>query len=239
MPISAGGMQLLDQACRTLGIEPVFPHTPFAKLYDLLLEGSQRINLTALREESDIVLRHFVDSLTCLKTGLLEHSCRVLDLGTGAGFPGIPLAIARPGLQITLLDATQKKVEFVRQCLSSLDLKGSNAVWGRGELLGRQSEWRGYFDRVVSRAVGPVPMMLEIALPLLSVGGYLILQKGPEVDGEIERDQSIAVALGARWVEVLSIELPMGAGSRRLLVIQKIAETPDRYPRVGAALGRF
>jgi len=203
------------------------------------LETSQHTNLTALRSEKDILLRHFVDSLTCLQTGLLEQPGTLLDLGTGAGFPGIPLAIVRPQLQVTLLDATQKKVNFVQRCVLRLGLAGAQAVWGRAEQLGRQPAWRSSFDRVVTRAVGSFPMMLELALPLLKTGGYLILQKGPEVDNEVERNRAITLELGGEWVDTSVVELPHGAGSRRLMVIRKATETSDRYPRVGAALGRF
>ena len=239
MPISLMGNRLFEESCQMLGIDLILPNPQFSLFYDLLLEGSRRTNLTSLREESDIILRHFVDSLTCLQTGLLESTASLLDLGTGAGFPGIPLSIVRPQLQVTLLDATQKKIDFVQQCLKSLGLVHTQAFWGRAELLGRQPDWRNSFDRVVTRAVGSVPMMVELALPLLKVGGYLILQKGPEVDHEVENNQRIMAQLGAEWVDMLSVELPQGAGSRRIIVVHKVEQTASRYPRVGAALGRF
>lgn len=239
MPISPQGHRLLEESCKALGIDLVLPNPQFSLLYDLLLEGSQRTNLTSLRDESDVILRHFVDSLTCIQTGLLEDGGSLLDLGTGAGFPGIPLSIARPQLQVTLLDATRKKIDFVQQCLSALGLVHARALWGRAELLGQQPEWRGSFDRVVTRAVGAVPLMLELALPLLKVGGYLILQKGPEVDHRVKQNQQVAAQLGAEWAGTLAVELPQGVGSRRIIMVQKVAQTAPRYPRVGAALGRF
>jgi 16S rRNA (guanine527-N7)-methyltransferase len=239
MSISPMGNRLFEESCKLLDIDLVVPNPQFSLLYDLLVEGSRRTNLTSLRSESDIILRHFVDSLTCLKTGLLDSNASFLDLGTGAGFPGIPLAIARPQLQATLLDGTQKKIDFVQQCLTALGLLQARAIWGRAELLGRQPDWRDSFDRVVTRAVGSVPMMLELALPLLKVGGYLILQKGPEVDQEVERNQQITAQLGAQWADTLSVELPQGAGSRRIIIVRKVVPTAPRYPRAGAALGRF
>lgn len=226
------GLALLQQGAEELRVQL----TPgqlgqFERLYDLLVAGNRRLNLTALREERDIVLKHFVDSLSCLRGEHLEGELRVLDLGTGGGFPALPLAIVRPELRLTPLDSTRKKIDFVRQTAEELGLSHVTPLVGRAEHVGRLSEYREQFDRVVVRAVAALPVLAELALPLLRAGGELVAQKGALTGAELRAGQQAARELRAEVSEVDPFRLPLLGDERTLVVFQKNGRTPEKYPR--------
>ncbi|MFC6591943.1 16S rRNA (guanine(527)-N(7))-methyltransferase RsmG [Deinococcus lacus] len=202
----------------------------FGHLSALLLEASATTNLTALRNERDIVIKHFIDSLTCLRGGYLQGQLRVLDIGTGAGFPALPLAIAQPDLQITALDATRKKVDFVARAAGYLGLSQVTALAARAEDLGRAAEHREAYDRVVTRAVAALPVLAELALPFLAPGGLLLAQKADLSPEELDAGLRAAQEVGGEGVTVDRFHLPAG-DARSLVIIRKVAPTPERYPR--------
>ena len=151
--LSERGRALLLEGGKALGLD-LKPHLEaFSRLYALLQEASGKVNLTALRGEEEVVVKHFLDSLTLLRLPLWQGPLRVLDLGTGAGFPGLPLKIVRPELELVLVDATRKKVAFVERAIEVLGLKGARALWGRAEVLAREAGHREAYDRAVARAV--------------------------------------------------------------------------------------
>ncbi|WP_019587945.1 16S rRNA (guanine(527)-N(7))-methyltransferase RsmG [Deinococcus apachensis] len=203
----------------------------FARLLALLREASAQMNLTALHDERDIVLKHFVDSLTCLRGGWLEGELRVLDLGTGAGFPALPLALVRPDLQLIPVDATRKKVEFVGRTAQTLKLENVHPLVSRAETLGRGPGQREAYDRVVTRAVAALPILAELALPFLRVGGLLVAQKGPIAPEELEAGKLAAAEVGGEVRSVEPFTLPVAGDARTLIVVEKTGPTPDRYPR--------
>lgn len=203
----------------------------FGQLLELLQEGNRRLNLTALKSEPDIVLKHFVDSASCLRGGHLEGSHRVVDLGTGAGFPALPLALLRPGLSLTPVDSIRKKIEFVRATAQELGLPHVTPLVGRAETLAREPGHRGQYDRVVVRAVAALPVLVELALPLLRVGGLLVAQKGPIEPAELEAGQRAAREVGGQVVEVDPFALPVLGDARTLVIVEKTRSTPERYPR--------
>lgn len=223
--------RLLTEGAQATGVDTA-PHlVAFADLLRLLQEGNARHNLTALKTEEDIVLKHFVDSLTCLRGGHLQGSLRVLDLGTGGGFPTFPLAIVQPELQITPVDATRKKIEYVSATAETLNLPQITPQSGRAEELGRDPELRGRFDRVVVRAVAALPILAELALPFLRVGGLLVAQKGPITPEELNAGRRAAREVGGEVREVDPFSLPVTGDDRTLIVIEKVAATPEKYPR--------
>ncbi|PZA05889.1 16S rRNA (guanine(527)-N(7))-methyltransferase RsmG [Meiothermus sp. PNK-Is4] len=201
------------------------------QLYDLLLAANAKTNLTAITDERGFVLKHVVDSLTCGLTRKLEGRQRVIDVGSGAGFPGLPLKIAWPALEMTLLEATRKKVEYLNGAIRALGLRGVSALWGRAEEQAHRAELREVFDRAVVRAVGSAATVAELCLPFVRVGGYLLVQKGPEAEVELAVAQRAIHTLGGRLVELLELRLPEVGDRRKLLLIEKIAETPQPYPR--------
>ena len=222
---------LLLQGAGELGLDLGGQMPQFAQLLQLLQEGNARTNLTALKTESDIVLKHFVDSLTCLQGGHLNDEFSVVDLGTGAGFPTLPLAIVRPDLDFTPVDSTRKKIEFVRAAAQSLGLSNVRPLVGRAETLGQEPEHRGQYDRVVVRAVAALPILAELALPLLRVGGLLVAQKGPISLEELNAGRRAAGEVGGTVQEVEAFNLPMLGDARTLVVIEKVKATPGKYPR--------
>lgn len=203
----------------------------FGRLLDLLVAGADQVNLTSLRNERDIILKHFVDSLTCLRGGWLDGEWSVLDLGTGAGFPALPLAIVRPELRVTAMDATRKKVEFVGRTARDLGLANVEPLTGRAETLGRQPGRREGYDRVVTRAVAALPILAELALPFLPVGGLLVAQKGALGPEELEAGTRAAAEVGGEVRAVEPFALPVLGDARTLVVVEKVAPTPERYPR--------
>ncbi len=226
------GEALLRQGAEVLGLE-IGPHLPaFARLLELLQAGNARHNLTALRTESDIVLKHFVDSLCCLRGGHLEGPLQALDLGTGAGFPSLPLAILRPDLQLVPFDSTRKKIDFVAETAHALSLSNVRPLVGRAEKLGHDPEHRERYDRVVVRAVAALPVLAELALPLLRPGGLLVAQKGPLSEEELQAGRRASALLGGRVEAVEHFGLPVLGDPRSLVCVRKVGPTPKRYPRL-------
>lgn len=238
MKLTAAGRELLLRGAEALGEDLGSSLHLFERLYDHLTEANQKINLTSLREERDIVLKHFLDSLSCLSSGLLEGPLEVVDVGTGAGFPGLPLKIARPSLRLHFLEATRKKLRHVEESCALLGLGGTAFIWGRAEQLAHQPAYRERFDRAVIRAVGSMGQISELCLPLLRVGGYLIAQKGPEVARELEGADRGLRLLGGVLEEVKELELPQSGDRRRLVIVKKVAPTEPRYPRRPEVIAR-
>lgn len=231
MGLSPKGAALLLEGGRALGLD-LEAHLPaFSRLYDLLMEANRRMNLTALRTEEEVVRKHFLDSLTLLALPLWEGPLRVLDLGTGAGFPGLPLKIVRPELEVTLLDATKKKVAFVAEAVRVLDLKGALPLWGRAEALAHRPEHREAYGRVVARAVAPLCVLAELGLPFLALGGVMVAQKGPRVVEELAPLPQALSLLGGRLEGVYPLRLPFAEEERHLVVLAKEGPTPPRFPR--------
>lgn len=225
-----GQLQLLE-ASNSLGLN-IQKHIPaFLKLYDLLTEANQVTNLTAIRDEEGIVIKHFIDSLTCLLFDGFQDAQKVIDIGTGAGFPGLPLAIVCPNIHFDLLDATQKKIGYLAGVIKALELMNATAIWGRSEELSREIVKRETYDLAVSRAVASLPVIFELALPLVKVGGHLLVQKGPEVEEELERGQKAAELLGAEIQTNRWLQLPITKDTRCIVVVRKKETTDSKYPR--------
>jgi 16S rRNA (guanine527-N7)-methyltransferase len=230
MELSPQGKQYFLDAAQSLGIV-VDNHQAFEKLYMGLLEANQHTNLTAIRDEQGILVKHFMDSLTCLLTRRFDSRQSIIDVGTGAGFPGLPLAIVRPNLEVHLLDATRKKVDYLGKAIQNLGLTNTKPLWGRSEELAHQSQYRQRFDGATARAVSSLSSVLELTLPLVKVGGWVVLQKGPEVEAELEVGKRVSKMLGGQIAEVKRLELPGQSGQRYLVVVDKKSPTPKQYPR--------
>lgn len=226
------GEQLLLEGLNALGIH-ANDHAVnrFAFLLALLHEGNAKVSLTALKTERDVVLKHFVDSASCLIGGHLASGNRVLDIGTGAGFPALPLAILDPERQINAVDSVGKKVKFVAAAAAALGLDHVTAITGRAEHLGHNTEHRATYDRVVVRAVAALPAIVELALPLLKIGGILVAQKGALTSDELDAGAQAAQELGGLIVATESFTLPVLGDARSLIVVKKTGATSERYPR--------
>ncbi|WP_221090090.1 16S rRNA (guanine(527)-N(7))-methyltransferase RsmG [Deinococcus aquaedulcis] len=225
------GEALLRQGAAELELDVEAQVPAFAQLMALLQDANSKVNLTALKTEPDIVLKHFVDSLSCLRGGYLDGAGQVLDLGTGAGFPALPLAILRSDTTFIPLDSIRKKIDFVRAAAQALGLNNVHPQVGRAETLGRDPAHREVYDRVVCRAVAALPVLAELALPLLKPGGLLVAQKGPITEEELQAGRRAAGELGGRVTGVDAFTLPVLGDARTLIVVEKVSRTPKKYPR--------
>ena len=202
----------------------------FSVYEKLLLEWNEKINLTAITDPKEIRIKHFEDSLSLFETGLLDGEKKVLDLGSGAGFPGIPVKIKNPSLDITLMDSLGKRIKFLEAVIEKLSLKKITAVHGRAEELGRNEIYRESFDVVVSRAVAELPTLLEYAVPFVKAGGYFIAMKGANAEEEIKKAENALKVLGCSVEDTISVKLPPDI-THCLIVIRKNKKTEKKYPR--------
>ncbi len=200
----------------------------FETYYRELAAWNERVNLTAIVERDAVIVKHFLDSLSVAP--LVAPTAALIDIGAGAGLPGIPLKIALPGLRLTLVDATRKKVDFLKHVITTLALRETRALQARAEDLGRNPAYREQFDAAVARAVADLPVLAEYALPLVRVGGSFIAQKGIDVAEEVRRGQPAIARLGGRVREIRVVTLP-GLEPRHLVVVEKTSPTPSGYPR--------
>ncbi len=202
-----------------------------------LLDWNSRINLTAITDPQDVLLKHFLDSLSLLK--VYPHpEARLLDIGSGAGFPGLPLKMARPQWHVALLEATGKKTLFLRHMIETLHLDDIELIHGRAEELAHKQEYRAAFDIVTARAVSALPSLLEYCAPYCRVGGVIVLPKKGHLTEELQQAKHTAVHVGVRLKADVLVDLPGLADGRRLLVWEQQKLCPPRYPRSGSAIAK-
>lgn len=204
-------------------------YNQFYKYMNLLIEWNKKINLTAIIEPKEIILKHFVDSLTIAK--YIEENKKVADVGTGAGFPGIPLKIYRKDLKITLIDSLNKRLNFLNGVIAELELKEINTVHGRAEELGQNKEYREKFDIVTSRAVANLSTLSEYLIPFIKKDGKCIYMKTLELDEELEKAKKAINILGGKIIKTDKFYLPESEIGRSIVVVEKEKQTPIKYPR--------
>ena len=233
--------RLLDAGCGELGIVLTEKQKEqFFKYFQLLTEWNQVMNLTAITEMPEVVTKHFVDSLLVVNVfdGIRTEAYSCIDVGTGAGFPGIPLKIAFPQLQITLLDSLNKRVGFLNTVIQELGLTGITAVHGRAEDFGRNKEYREQFDLCVSRAVANLSTLSEYGLPFVKAGGEFLPYKSGKVEEEAREAESAVKKLGGSMRETKTLVLPGTDVDRTFVPIDKINMTPKKYPRKAGMPGK-
>lgn len=196
---------------------------------NLLIEWNEKINLTAITEPEEIIKKHFIDSLTISK--YIEENVNVIDVGTGAGFPGIPIKIARDSVNVTLLDALNKRLKFLNEIIEKNRLKGIQTIHFRAEEAGKNKNYREKFDIATSRAVASLNVLVEYLLPLVKIGGKCICMKGSNIAEEIEVSKNAIYTLGGEIESIEEFELPSSDIKRNIIVIKKVNKTPGRYPR--------
>ena len=201
----------------------------FYEYMNLLLECNEKINLTAIVKPEEIILKHFIDSLTINK--YIGENKTLADVGTGAGFPGIPLKIYRPDLDVTLVDSLNKRINFLNEVIVKLDLKDINTVHSRIEDFGKDKKYRESFDYVIARAVANLTTLSEYLIPISKVNGKCICMKGNDVKEEIKDSEKAINVLGGKIDKVDYFELPNSDISRNVIIIDKIKNTPSKYPR--------
>jgi len=245
-------MKMLYDGAKALGLTLTRQELDAFQVYQRdLAEWNQRFNLTAISDEQQVQLRHFLDSLSCLLaldgsrsataarvdggrrigSAVRQLTAKAIDVGTGPGFPGIPLKIVCPRLKLTLLEATGKKVTFLEHMVQALNLKDVQIIHDRAELAGQLPEHREGYDLVLARAVADLSILVEYTLPLCRMGGQVIAQKGQDVQAEVMAAEHAITLLGGKLRHMIEVELAGLAESRSLVVIDKVARTPGNYPR--------
>lgn len=225
----------LISGAKQLGIKMTMSQAEqFQSYLELLLEWNEKINLTAITDPDEVLEKHFLDSLTLLSHCEIKQGARLIDVGTGAGFPGIPLKIMRPDLELALLDGLNKRLVFLGEVCSALGLEAER-VHKRAEEAGLDPKMRESFDIVTARAVAPLNVLAEYCLPLVKMKGYFLAMKGPGAKEEVNQAEKALDILGGTEVKLLSLSLPT-AGERNIAAIRKKAFTPKGYPRHGGTI---
>jgi len=220
------------QGCEQLNIELTDEQIEKFFLYlKFLQKKNQEMNLTAIQDDEEIVVKHFLDSLIALQAINLQPSDKLIDVGTGAGFPGIPLKILYPQIKLTLLDSLKKRIKFLQELSEVLALQEIEFLHGRAEDIGKNPIYREKFDYVVSRAVAELAILSEYCLPLVKVGGSFLALKGPLGEEELNKGEKALKILGGKVEKVVKCELPFREDKRTLLLISKKQTTPKQYPR--------
>lgn len=199
----------------------------FLLYYELLAEWNQKMNLTAIIQPEEVIQKHFVDSLTCLETGLFQKQNKLIDVGTGAGFPSIPLKIVFPDLEMVLLDSLQKRLVFLEEVKGVLHLEHVTFVHARAEDAGKNPLFREQFDLAVARAVAPMNILAELCLPFVKKGGWWIAMKGSQGEAELAQAQSAIFKLGGKPKQILTTKIDR----HTVISVQKSENTPKQYPR--------
>ncbi len=195
----------------------------------LLLEWNEKMNLTAITEIEDIIKKHFIDSLTI--NSYIKETEKVIDVGTGAGFPGIPLKILKEKCEVVLLDALNKRLNFLEEVINRNNLQNISTVHYRAEEAGKDRKYREKFDVATSRAVAPLNVLVEYLLPLVKIGGKCICMKGSNIREEIEQSEKAISVLGGKIEKVDEFRLPDSDMARSIIIVRKIVNTPEKYPR--------
>ncbi len=228
-------MDKLLRGARELGITLKENHLSlFQTYYEELVEWNRRFNLTAITDYEGVQIRHFLDSLSCLLVlprAELQAGARVIDVGTGAGFPGLPLRIVCPGMRLTLLEATRKKVDFLEHLLGRLGFSDVEVIHARAEDLGHRPGYREGYDWAIARALAEMPTLVEYLLPLVRVRGAILAQKGENAPAEVHAAEEAIRILGGRVRKLVPVDLHGLAETRYLVIVDKVAATPEKYPR--------
>lgn len=225
-------IELIQHAQDLLGLQLTQSQIASLECYEHeLITWNQRMNLTAIREPGLIRVKHFLDSLTCLCVMRDLGNTRVIDVGTGAGFPGLPLKIVFPDMQLTLVESIGKKVEFCQHIVDTLKLENVTVLQERAEAIGQMSHFRQQFDWAIARAVAVMPVLVEYLLPLARVGGAILAMKGDSAPVETQQAERAIQILGGHLRKLIPVTLPGVVEQRYLVVIDKVAATPQGYPR--------
>lgn len=206
-------------------------YTAFAEYYQLLIEWNEKINLTAITEPGEVAVKHMIDSLSCLDNNYFPIKCKVIDVGTGAGFPGVPIKLYRPDLKLTLLDSLNKRLNFLQQVIDKVGLYDVELVHMRAEDGGRAVKLREKYNVAVSRAVARLNVLCEYCLPFVEPGGHFIALKGAKFKEEVIEAKKAVKALGGEITEVREVKLPGIEDVRAIIYIKKVSKTPAQYPR--------
>lgn len=223
---------ILNEASNNEGLElNEDKYNKFIKYKELIKEWNEKVNLTAITEDDEIIQKHFIDSIKVFKCEELKNARKIIDIGTGGGFPGIPMKIINPASKIVLLDSLNKRINFLNEVIRELGLENIDTIHGRAEDFAQEAKYREKFDAAVSRAVANLAVLSEFCLPYVKVGGYFVALKGPAIDEEMKNAKNAIKLLGGEVERILKVDIEGSDLNHNLVVIKKIKETPKKYPR--------
>lgn len=224
--------EFMKQSCEVEGLSlDENKYHQFITYKDLLQEWNKKINLTAIIEDEDIIKKHFVDCIKIFRADFLKNAKNVIDVGTGAGFPGIPMKILMPQINVTLLDSLNKRLIFLNEVINKLDLINIKTVHGRAEDFGRDVQYRQKYDVAVSRAVANLAVLAEFCLPFVKVGGYFVAMKGPAIEEEIVNGKVAIARLGGKIQDICKVPIEGTELHHNLVIVKKIKATKGEFPR--------
>src|SRR6056297_811845 len=203
----------------------------FEKYKNLIIEWNKKINITSIDSEEEIYLKHFIDSVIIKKYVIIKKGAKTIDIGTGGGFPGIPLKLVDNNMEITLLDSLNKRIKFLEEVVKELDLEDVECIHARAEELGKNKKYREKYDYGFSRAVASLNVLLEYVLPFVKKGGLFIAFKGSNFKDEIQESKNALNILGGEIIDIKEYSLPETDISRSMIVVKKIKDIPKKYPR--------
>ena len=225
-------IDILRQGIEDFGIEASDKMlADFQKYKDILVEWNQKMNLTGIEDEKEVFIKHFLDSVSAVTKGYIKNGMSLIDVGTGAGFPGMPLRICLPELKVTLLDSLNKRINFLQEVANQLDIDDIEFIHGRAEDFGKDENYRECFDIATARAVAGLSALMEFCVPFVKVGGHFVCLKGPNANLELEESKKAMEALGLEYIEKIDIKLPEIDLDHNILVFKKVKNTPSKYPR--------
>jgi len=231
--------KLMKEACEEVGLDfSEEKYNQFQTYRKLLQEWNEKINLTAITEEEEIIKKHFIDCIKAFKSKELLNAKSLIDVGTGAGFPGLPIAIMNGNIEVTLLDSLNKRVLFLNEVINKLNLKNVKTIHSRAEDGARNKMLREKFDIAVSRAVANMSVLAEYCLPYVKVGGYFIALKGPAIDEELCASKNSIKVLGGSLSYVIQVEVEGTDLNHNLVIIKKIKGTSPVYPRKAGTINK-
>jgi 16S rRNA (guanine527-N7)-methyltransferase len=224
--------EILRQGINGFGIEANDQMINDLKIYrEILVDWNQKMNLTGIEEEREVFIKHFLDSISAVSNGYIKNGISLIDVGTGAGFPGLPLKICLRDIKLTLLDSLNKRINFLQEVSNTVNLEDVEFIHGRAEDFGKDSKYREQFDVATARAVAGLPILMEFCVPFVKLGGYFVCLKGPNANLELEESQKAMEVLGLEFIEKIEIELPNEELKHNILVFKKVKNTPEKYPR--------
>lgn len=203
----------------------------FQEYKELLVEWNQKMNLTGIEDEKEVFIKHFLDSISAVTKGYIQNGMSLIDVGTGAGFPGMPLRICLPELKVTLLDSLNKRINFLQEVSSKLSIDDIEFIHGRAEDFGKNEDYREKYDIATARAVAGLPVLMEFCVPFIKVGGYFVCLKGPNANLELEESKKAMEVLGVEYIEKIDVKLPESDLNHNILIFKKVKNTPSKYPR--------
>lgn len=223
---------MLNEACQSMGLSfDEEKYNKFIKYKDLIKEWNQKINLTAITDDEEIIKKHFIDSIKVFNCDYVKNAKSIIDIGTGGGFPGVPMRIVKEDSKMVLLDSLNKRINFLNEVINDLNLSNIKTIHGRAEDFAQTAEYRQRFDLAVSRAVANLTVLLEFCLPYVKVGGYFVALKGPAIEEEIKAAEGALKALGGKIEKIIEVDIEGSDLKHNLLVVKKIKDTPKKYPR--------